>query len=161
MVKPFLKVNTIKQKIWYNAYMRKNKGNNKGQKYGLRRQEESHPNQWTATPKQEMFLLLYLTPGSETFGNAYKSALEVGYSESYARSISGVSPQWIKEATNITKLQPEHIVQALQKESIDPLNKSSERIQALSVLARIQGLFVDKKIVAHTTIEDAINNLEE
>ena len=44
---------------------------------------------------------------------------------------------------------------------MNPLNKGSERIQALTVLAKLQGLFVDKKIVAHTTIEDALNMLED
>lgn len=135
----------------------------KGVKYGLRKQSETKANQWTGTRQQEEFLMYYLDPQSPSFGNAYQSALESGYSEDYARIISApsVGRLWIKEARNLVQLGPEHISQALQKEAMNPLNKGSERIQALTVLAKLQGLFVDKKIVAHTTIEDALNMLED
>lgn len=45
-------------------------------------------NQYVMDPRQKMCWDLYIDPKSETFGNAYQSALKVGYEESYARTIT-------------------------------------------------------------------------
>lgn len=49
------------------------------------------------TPQQELFLERYTNPKSPTFSNAYKSALESGYSEEYAQNITGQMPEWLSE----------------------------------------------------------------
>lgn len=136
----------------------------RGKKHALRkRNDQIQPNQWTGTAQQERFLLFYLDPKSKTFANPYESAMEAGYSESYARVIAtpSVSRRWIKEARNIAQMEPEHIVQALQAEARNfKDNRGSDRIRALELIAKMQGLFVEKKIVGHVNIEQAIQELE-
>lgn len=135
-----------------------------GVKYGMRKNNAQvvQPNQWTGTPQQEKFLLLYLDPKSPTFANPYESAMEAGFSESYSRVIAApsVNRAWIQEARNIVKLGPEHIAQALQAEALDPHNRSGDKIRALELLAKMQGLFVEKKLVGHFNVEQAIEDLK-
>jgi hypothetical protein len=47
--------------------------------------------------KKDRFIALYNDPESATFGNAYKSALAVGFTDSYARTITSQAPQWFVE----------------------------------------------------------------
>lgn len=47
--------------------------------------------------RQILFLSLYLDPNSETFGNAYRSAIKAGYSSEYADNISGQGNKWLSE----------------------------------------------------------------
>ena len=133
-----------------------------GKKYGVRTQQELHPNQWTGTPMQEKFLLLYLDPKSPTFANPYASALEAGYTEYYARVIAApsVGREWIKEARDLVKMGPEHITQALQDEAMNKRNKASDRIRALELVGKMQGVFIDRQIVGHVNIESALNDLK-
>jgi hypothetical protein len=59
---------------------------------------ETNPNganQYKMDPRQQLFWELYATPGGETFGNAYQSALQAGYEEVYAVQITGAP--WFKE----------------------------------------------------------------
>lgn len=48
-------------------------------------------------PQQIEFIKFYLDPKSETFGNAYQSALKVGYSDTYAQNITDLMPKWLSE----------------------------------------------------------------
>lgn len=140
------------------------KSSKSGVKYGRRTQQnEVQPNQWQGTPQQEKFLLLYLDPKSSTFANPYTSAMEAGYSETYAKVIAApsVNRVWIQEARDIIKLGPEHIIQALQDEALNHSdNRGSDRIRALELLAKISGMFVERKIVGHVNIEDALRDLK-
>jgi phage terminase small subunit len=134
-----------------------------GRKYGMRKQQnEVAPNQWYGTPQQEKFLLLYLDPKSKTFANPYESAMEAGFSESYARIISAPSVNriWIKEARNLMDMGPEHIIQGLQAEAVNPNGRSGDKIRAYELLAKIQGMFVERKVVGHVNIEQALNDLK-
>lgn len=135
-----------------------------GKKYGMRTQQNKvQPNQWTGTPQQEKFLLLYLDPKSPTFARAYDSAMEAGYSHEYSKVIAApsVNRVWIKEARNLVSMGPEHIAQALQDEALNHKdNRGSDRIRALELLAKLQGLFVEKKVVGHVNIEQALNDLK-
>lgn len=136
----------------------------KGKKYGLRTQNsEIQPNQWTGSAQQEKFLAFYLTPKSPTFGNPYTSAMEAGYSESYARIIAApsVNRAWIAEARNLIKLGPDHIIQALQDEALDHKNnRGSDRIRALELIGKMQGLFVERHQNVNINIEQALEDLK-
>lgn len=134
----------------------------KGLTYGKRKQDMSTANQWAGTPQQEKFLLLYLDPKSPSFANAYESAMEAGYSDDYARIIAmpSVNNLWIQQARNLIKMGPEHLSQALSSEALSPLNKASDRIRALELIGKMQGVFIDKKIVAHVNIEEALRELK-
>lgn len=49
------------------------------------------------TPQQEKFLCNYKDPNSPLFGNAYRSALDAGYSQEYAENITHHMPAWLAE----------------------------------------------------------------
>ena len=139
------------------------KASKKGKKFGLRKQGEKGvtANQWTNSPQQNEFLRYYLDPEeTETWGNAYLAATKAGYSESYASSIMNVAPQWIKQANNIVKLQPEHLKQALAEIAKSKYEKASDRIQAIKLLGIDQGMFVQKQLVGHVNIEQALADLK-
>ena len=136
----------------------------KGKKYGLRERnaDVKQPNQWQGTPQQEEFLVRYMDPQSLTFANSYTSAMEAGYSESYARIIAqpSVNRQWIQEARNIVSMHPEHIVQGLQEFALDPNKKDEVRLRALELLGKSQGIFVERKQVLHANIDEALREFE-
>jgi hypothetical protein len=135
----------------------------RGKKFGVRTQGERGvtANQWTNSPQQNEFLRFYLDPEEkETWGNAYLAATKAGYSESYASSIISVAPQWIQHANNIVKLQPEHLKQALAAIASSKFEKASDRIQAIKLLGIDQGMFVQKQLVGHINIEDALRDLK-
>lgn len=47
--------------------------------------------------RQMAFLNLYMNPKSDTFGNAYQSALLAGFSENYSRQITSRAGGWLAE----------------------------------------------------------------
>jgi phage terminase small subunit len=49
------------------------------------------------TPQQQAFLKNYLSPKSETWSNAYQSALKAGYSKEYSENITSQMPDWLSE----------------------------------------------------------------
>jgi hypothetical protein len=49
------------------------------------------------SPQQSLFLSYFSNPKSETFGNAYQSAIKAQYSEEYAKNITGQMPEWLSE----------------------------------------------------------------
>jgi hypothetical protein len=120
-------------------------------------------NQWQSTKRQEDWLRFYMDPKEkETFGNSYQSAIKAGYSESYARNIMtpSLALQWVQQAKNIMRLNPEHLKYALAKIITDTLAKDSDKIAAIKLLGSDQGMFVPKQIVAVTTLEQALQELE-
>ena len=48
-------------------------------------------------PRQSLFKEYYLDPNSQTFSNAQQSALRAGYSEEYAKNITGQGNEWFSE----------------------------------------------------------------
>lgn len=56
------------------------------------------------TPQQQLFKKYYTDPKSETFSNAYKSALKAGYSEEYSQNITGQAPEWLSEIISDERL---------------------------------------------------------
>lgn len=62
------------------------------------------------TPQQQLFLASYLDPQSETWGNAYKSALEAKYTEEYAKNMIGQMPKWLSENISDSSLTSKALV---------------------------------------------------
>lgn len=56
------------------------------------------------TVQQQDFLKHYIDPKSDTWGNAYKSALKAKYSEEYSQNITGQMPTWLSENISDDKL---------------------------------------------------------
>lgn len=105
-------------------------------------------NQWTITPKQIKFVELWLTPGSETFGNAYQSAKLAGFSEEYAKQITTDAQglEWVQAAKKrLITLEPSHTIKALEHMALHS-SQDRDKIKALELVGKIQGLFVDRSI---------------
>ena len=93
------------------------------------------------------FINAWLDPKSETYGNAYQSALAVGYSESYARTITTDhrNTEWIQQAKDILKqFTPMHVIQGFQYEAINA-KASKDRQNALDKIAKINGMYIERK----------------
>lgn len=77
------------------------------------------------TPQQEEFLKNYLDPQSETWSDAYNSAIKAKYSIEYAESIRNQGVKWIDEA-----IQDSDLLQKALKNLKDFLgDKETKNIQ--------------------------------
>lgn len=76
------------------------------------------------TPQQQAFLANYLDPKSDTWSNAYQSAIKAGYAEEYAKNMTGQMPNWLSENINDTSL-----LQTALNNLNEFLTTSDERIQ--------------------------------
>lgn len=114
-------------------------------------------------PKKQRWLEYYYNPASETYSNAYRSGLKAGFSDSYSRMLKSPSMniKWtaIDNYTDRQSMQPEHIVSSYEKIALQS-PKEENQLKALEMLAKIRGMLVDKKIIATTTIEDVLNDIE-
>lgn len=54
-------------------------------------------NQYQLDPRQSMFISYYIDPKSQSYGNAYRSAILAGYEENYAANITSNMPLWLSE----------------------------------------------------------------
>jgi len=120
-------------------------------------------NQWQATKRQEDWLKFYMDPREKnSFGNAYQAALMAGYSVSYAKNIMnpGLALQWVQQAKNIMRLNPEHLKYSLAQIISNDYSKDSDKIAAIKLLGTDQGMFVQKQITAHVGLEEALRDLE-
>lgn len=137
-----------------------------GKRPNVRRQantDVAQGNQWQATKQQQAWLKYYMDPREkETWGNSYQAAIKAGYSESYARNIMSESTalQWVKQARNIMRLNPEHLKMALAQIISDPYAKDSDKIAAIKLLGTDQGMFVQKTLVGVVPLEQALSELE-
>lgn len=125
--------------------------------------EVAQGNQWQATQRQQDWLRYYMDPKEkETWGNAYQAAIKAGYSETYAGTIMSpsVALQWVQQARNIMRLNPEHLKFALSQIISDTMSKDSDKIAAIKLLGTEQGMFVQKQITAHVGLEEALKDLE-
>lgn len=67
-------------------------------------------NQYKPDPRQDMFLANYLDPKSETWSNAYQSAIKAGYTDEYAQNITGQGTTWLSENLSDTALLQQAMV---------------------------------------------------
>lgn len=128
---------------------KKTKDNRVGLPATKRPKATTQPNQWTGSPQQDLFMELWTNPQSETFGDAYNSALQVGYSPSYAVKISApsVANKWLSEYRKGTVFTPEHIKQGIQALAINPKEAKSPddtRLKAYELLAKVNGMLNPK-----------------
>jgi len=120
-------------------------------------------NQWNATPQQKLFMELWTNPKSDTFGNAYGSALQAGYSAKYAANISipSVANKWIREYNEGTEFTDKHIKNGIQAIALNPSQAKSPddtRLKAYELLAKIQGMTNPKANVTNNIVVTPILN---
>lgn len=78
------------------------------------------------TPQQENFLAYYTDPRSETFSNAYQSALKAGYTKEYSENITSQLPDWLSESLgdmNRLRRAEKRLDQILDLEPVDDEGK--------------------------------------
>ena len=80
-------------------------------------------NQYTQPdPRQSLFLSYYLDPKSETFSNAYQSAIKAGYEEEYAKVIIHKDLDWLSDSvtdSQLLKKAEKRLNQLLDFEPVD------------------------------------------
>ena len=104
-------------------------------------------------PKQDMFAALYFSPRlngkpNPLFGNAYRSALEAGYTDGTAIKIVSSTEDkiWVREAYNkMVQFKPEHTIKQLEDIAMSPDEYTRDRLKALEMLGKIQGIFIDRQ----------------
>ena len=145
---------------WYNRSMRGNKGLTPSRRRAGQDVTVT-ANQWVSNPRQEAFLEAYHDPSSDTFGNVYRSAIKVGYSESYARQLTSpaVKNMWIHEYASKRDYTENHIKAGIPNIAQSAI-RDSDKLKALELLAKLNGLLIDKKVTAHINIEEALRNLK-
>lgn len=101
---------------------------------------------------------LWLNPRSETFGNAYQSALGAGYSPHYANRISApaINLKWLEEYRRKLLLSEDHLKRLLSDLAInapDSRSPDDTRVKAIETLARIDGLIDKGNKVSVTVVQ--------
>ena len=103
--------------------------------------------------RQRKFIQLWLNPNSDTFNNAYLSAIEAGFSKATARNITGNARglQWIQDAKQLyaATMSPEHIYAGIQDIAINT-RSDRDKLQAYALLGKYNGLEVSRSINEHT-----------
>ena len=133
------------------AFLKKRKKNYNG-KVSPGPTKRSATGELILDPKKQKFLENYYSPESDTYANAYRSALNAGFSPSYAKVV--MSPAfnntWVKieNFQKQTSLTPAHIVKSAEKLALRG-KKEDTQLKAIEFLAKIHGMLVEKKITAN------------
>ena len=99
--------------------------------------------QWKGNKKQKTAMEAWLNPQSETFGNAYKSFKNAGFSNSYSLNITHLAPKWLSEYVERNIMTDEHIIQGIQSLAQNAPNSRSPddtRLKAHELLMDIKGM---------------------
>jgi hypothetical protein len=115
-------------------------------------------------PRKKKFLANYYNPESDTYANAYRSALNAGFTHHYSKII--MSPAYNNNWVRIenyyekTSMTPQHIISSAERLALRS-PKEENQMKALEFLAKIHGMLVDKKITATVSLEDLLNETIE
>lgn len=83
-------------------------------------------------PRQGKFIAFYTDPKSETYSNAYQSAVCAGYAPQYAESITSQRPKWL----------PEALSEALgNKRKVELAKKHIDEVLGIPILVQAMGAF--------------------
>lgn len=77
-------------------------------------------------PRQAKFLTNYLDPNSKTYSNIYQSALDAGYSESYADNMRAKSLKWV--SGNVGEVTKDKLVSKAKRVLDKSLDSPDEKI---------------------------------
>lgn len=97
-----------------------------------RRNNPNNVNQYTdPDPRQQLFLATLLDPKSPTFSNVLRSAMAVGYTESYASVLTTQMPKWLSE--NLGRLS---MLQKAER-NLENVLELTTRVQALGAFGPV------------------------
>lgn len=115
-------------------------------------------------PKNKAFMEYWLTPGSETFGNVYRSGLKAGFSKTYATNLLNVAPKWLLTYIERADFTHDHIKMLLQNMATDQnLNSRSpadSNLKAIELLMKGTGMIDNKGTTTNVTLVQPILNGE-
>jgi hypothetical protein len=127
-------------------------------------------NQYKPDPRQALFLKHYLDPKSQTFSNAYQSAIKAGYEEEYAKVILSKDLDWMSES-----VKTESMVYKAEKnlEKILDMNAISEEGKVDTSLLKVvadtskfiterlaKDKYSSKQVTEHTGKVEIVDNSE-
>lgn len=98
-------------------------------------------------PQQRAFKKAYCSPRSPTFGNAFQSALSVGYDEAYAAQITARNTDWMNEIVRDMELLDK--AEAALHEALDYDVRNGEEAGVDPAVAGIKskvGMFVAERL---------------
>lgn len=115
--------------------------------------EITKPTKIPSKKKRRLFIEFWLSdPGADTFGNAYLSAKEAGFSESYARVITGeaLGLDWVKEAKDLyaAAMSPAHIYKGVQDIALNT-RSDRDKLNAYTQLGKWNGMEVSRSVNEH------------
>lgn len=119
------------------------------------------------TPQQQLFKKYYTDPKSATFSNAYRSALEAGYSEEYSKTITTQDQEWLSEILGDMKLikKAEKNLEMAMDGLLDDPEGGSKVIQykatEFTLKALQKGKWADRKELGGIDGKDLIPTKEE
>jgi hypothetical protein len=112
-------------------------------------------------PRQVEFIKAYMSPSSDTYNNAKRSAMKAGFSETYANQITAVAPDWLQETTReiTNKTLVDKAIQSLDATLSDKKNKNNHDATKFT-LSKLSKDFQDKEAIDITSaglpIQDAV-----
>lgn len=115
--------------------------------------------------KQITFIDLWTDPLSQTFGNAYRSGLQAGFTTSYSKNLTHLAPKWLSEYMESTDFRPEHVKQAIQDVYSNPntynnaKSPADTRLKALELYSRITGMLDNKHTTNVTVVQPILSNV--
>lgn len=98
--------------------------------------------------RQKDFITYWVDASSDTFGNAYASAVKAGFAHNTAKMITSnvKNLEWVKEAKEyMDNYSPLHIISGFQYIS-KHAKADRDKINALDRLAKIRGMYIDRSI---------------
>lgn len=106
--------------------------------------------------KNDLFMEYWTSPGSETFGNVYKSGLKAGFSKTYSKNLLNIAPQWLLTYIDRTQFTDDHIKNGIQElATTSPNSRSPDdtRLKAYEILAKITGMIDNKSGVTVNVVQ--------
>ena len=100
------------------------------------------------TSQQQKYMTVYTDPRSDTFGNAYRSAKQAGYSETTARNLTHLNPKWLSESIgHITQdISPEQITLMLKTVIMNTDESTVTRIKAAELMMKYHRMIGPEKV---------------
>lgn len=112
--------------------------------------EEAQSMSEVLDPRQAKFLSNYLDPNSKTYSNIYQSALDAGYSESYADNMRAKSLKWV--SGNVGEVTKDKLVSKAKRVLDKSLDSVDEKIaqDTAKFVAKTDAEFSEKQ--EHTLV---------
>jgi hypothetical protein len=114
-------------------------------------------NQYKVDPRQSMFLQAYLDPQSDTFSNAYQSALKAGYEDEYAKVILNKDLDWLSESVKSSSLLAKAEKRLNQLMDFEPVNEEGKIDNSL-LANQMKGITLIAKGIGKEKYSERIEN---